>query len=149
MSGDAHWDANTQWWVDGRMGQGGMWLLKKQYIPNFNTTPSPDPTTINFAINGRTVTNGKPANSVIGKYFFLPAAGYYGTYSTITPTPTPGPNNDPIDFKIGGYYHISTVRADGNGSFMYNLYFTSTSILMHTHSDYRRGNAAMLSWVVQ
>lgn len=130
------------------MGQGGMWLLKKQYILNFNTTPSPDPTKKNSAITG-TVTNGKPANSVIGKYFFLPAAGYYGTYSTITPTPTPNPNNDPIDFKIGGYYHISTVRADGNGSFMYNLYFTSTSILMHTHSNYRRGNAAMLSWVVQ
>ena len=98
LRGDAHLDYSTWWEVFGALRSGGLWLKKlsviaqesgkepaalKQADPNGkNLLASYGSYTIRYAI-------GKPADSVIDKYFFLPGLGFYvmgkltffGTYS--------------------------------------------------------------------
>lgn len=98
LRGDAHVDYSTWWEVFGELRSGGIWLKKlsviaqesgkepaalKQADPNGkNLLASYDSYTISSA-------KGKPADSEIDKYFFLPGLGFYvmgkltsfGTYS--------------------------------------------------------------------
>ena len=98
LRGDAHVDYSTWWEVFGELRSGGLWLKKlsviaqesgkelaalKQADPNGkNLLASYDSYTISSA-------KGKPADSEIDKYFFLPGLGFYvmgkltsfGTYS--------------------------------------------------------------------
>ena len=87
-NGDAHWDDSTKWEVFGELHTGGLWLKKlsviaqengrelaalKQADPNGkDLCASPD----YYEISSK---SGKPSDSVIGKYFFLPALGRYGS----------------------------------------------------------------------
>lgn len=86
LKGDAHWDDSTWWEVFGELHTGGIWLKKLSVIAQENgKEPAElkliDPTGIDY----RTIvkryeffpTSGKPKNSEIGKYFFLPALGHY------------------------------------------------------------------------
>ncbi len=86
MKGDAHWDESTLWSVFGRIYRGGIWLKKLSVIAKekdknlaelkesaFDGT---DWRTISKNA-GITAKKGKPKNSEIDNYFFLPALGYY------------------------------------------------------------------------
>ena len=92
--GDVHWERTTWWEVFGELHTGGLWLKKLSVIAQENgkdlaalklkdpkghdlLNPSivHDAAPINSYIFK--VKYGKPADNVIGKYFFLPALGYY------------------------------------------------------------------------
>ncbi|WP_315361694.1 hypothetical protein [Prevotella histicola] len=102
-NGAAHWDSKTVWCVWGHLYQGGMWFLKKNNIPAFNSNKwydGRDYRLINNAgiyvdMSDRISTADIP-ESDRNKYFFLPATdnmgvnwspvGVYGNYWTSTPT---------------------------------------------------------------
>ena len=86
LKGDAHWDNTTQWEAFGTTHTGGIWLKKLSVIAQENgkepaALKQADPkgkdlraSSDNYYISPK---NGKPADSEIGNYFFLPALGYY------------------------------------------------------------------------
>lgn len=86
LKGDAHWDNTTQWTAFGKTYTGGIWLKKLSVIAQENgkepaALKLKDPndndlraSTGNFNIGNK---KGKPSDSKIGNYFFLPASGYY------------------------------------------------------------------------
>ncbi|EFA43454.1 hypothetical protein HMPREF0645_2132 [Hallella bergensis DSM 17361] len=86
MKGDAHWDESTRWSVFGRIYRGGIWLKKLSVIAKENNknladfkesaSDGTDWRTISKE-DGVTAKKGKPKNSEIDDYFFLPALGYY------------------------------------------------------------------------
>ena len=86
LKGDAYWDNSTQWKAFGKTHTGGIWLKKLSVIAKENRKEladlkQADPKGNNLLISYNSYTispkNGKPADSVIGNYFFLPALGYY------------------------------------------------------------------------
>ena len=131
LRGDAHVDYSTWWEVFGELRSGGIWLKKlsviaqesgkepaalKQADPNGkNLLASYDSYTISSA-------KGKPADSEIDKYFFLPGLGFYvmgkltsfGTYS-------------PYGFFWSSSAHPS------NSDNAYYLYFGSGLVSVGSH----------------
>lgn len=100
-NGDPRWDGEEIWKSMGHLHKGGMWLLKKLYIPLTSEfrTPAPynrDIRRDDFTFNG-TIKQGTPTYK--SSYFFLPALGHYswGNFSGL------GTN---------GYYWTSTGHAD-------------------------------------
>ncbi len=86
MKGDPHWDESTQWEVFGKVYTGGIWLKKLSVIAKENNKTLSDLKNKNHeGIDMRTTygdysispISGKPKDSEISKYFFLPALGYY------------------------------------------------------------------------
>ena len=86
LRGDAHWDNSTQWTAFGKTYTGGIWLKKLSVIAQENgkepaALKQADPNGKNLLQNYDDYTisskNGKPSDSEIGKYFFLPALGHY------------------------------------------------------------------------
>ncbi|MDY5844254.1 MAG: hypothetical protein SPJ90_07530 [Prevotella sp.] len=86
LKGDAHWDNGTLWSVFGEIYTGGIWLKKLSVIAQENgkepaALKLKDPNGKNLLTSSDTYTispkQGKPSDSEIGKYFFLPALGYY------------------------------------------------------------------------
>lgn len=83
--GNPHWDGDKLWAMDKHLYKGGMWIKKKSYISGFTSTQTPTganlnttPQDYNSSSNiGATPTQGRPAQTVINQYFFLPANGYY------------------------------------------------------------------------
>ena len=85
--GDAHWDNSTQWTAFGTTYTGGVWLKKLSVIAQENgkaladlKKAVPDGTNLLTTSNEfyyYPTKSGKPADSEIDKYFFLPALGYY------------------------------------------------------------------------
>lgn len=126
LKGDAHWDNTTQWEVFGTIQTGGIWLKKlsiiaqensrepaalKQADPNGNDLRA---STYNYSISPK---NGKPSDSEIGKYFFLPALGYYDMgklYALCT---------------YCAYWSSSAYR--GISSYVYLLYFTDVHVSLY------------------
>ena len=128
MKGDAHWDNGTQWEVFGEKHTSGIWLKKlsvianeqgkqpakmKEAAPNgvnlLTTTPN-----FNYSNYSVTPTSGKPNDSEISKYFFLPALGHYAS----------GQLN-----YLGSYgYYWSSSAYPSNSSYAYNLNFDSGSV---------------------
>ena len=87
MKVDARWDDSTWWEVFGELHTGGIWLKKLNVIAkDARKEPAAlkqaDPKGNNLLQNSDhysiSLKNGKPADSVIGNYFFLPALGDYG-----------------------------------------------------------------------
>lgn len=87
--GDAHWDNTTWWEVFGELHTNGIWLKKlsvialengkepaalKQADPHGKDIRMPGVSDDNKSISP---TKGKPADSEIGNYFFLPALSSY------------------------------------------------------------------------
>lgn len=78
--GDPHWDNDRMWTIMGHLYTGGMWFLKKAYIPGFSTLlgsdgydwRAVDRSTSNYVIKQTAL----PAEDT-SKYFYLPALGYY------------------------------------------------------------------------
>ena len=132
QKGDAHWDNSTQWEVFGELHTGGIWLKKLSVIAQENgkklaALKLKDPwgeerrgsySTVSMSID----KTGKPSDRVIGKYFFLPALGYYlrGTL---------------WDLGSVGYYWSSS--AYGSGDNAHVLYFSNDDVeLVHVGGNY-------------
>ena len=126
LRGDAHWDNSTQWTAFGKTYTGGIWLKKLSVIAKENgkelgDLKDADPNgknllTTNQQIYNISPANGKPADNVIGNYFFLPALGYYkdGKLSYLG--------------SVGIYWTSSAVP--GFSSFAYSLDFGSGVVYM-------------------
>ena len=86
LKGDAHRDDTTPWETFGKNHTGGIWLKKLSVIAQENgktladlkfKTPSGKDMRVSNDNYEISLKNGKPSDSEIGKYFFLPALGYY------------------------------------------------------------------------
>ena len=86
LRGDGHWDDNTWWEVFGELHTGGLWLKKLSVIARESgkepaALKDADPNGKNLLTSYQyyniSLANGKPADNVIGNYFFLPALGHY------------------------------------------------------------------------
>ena len=84
--GDAHWDNSTQWTAFGKTYTGGIWLKKLSVIAQENGKEPADLKLKDSMGNNLltssdyytgSIKSGKPADSEISKYFFLPALGCY------------------------------------------------------------------------
>ena len=121
FKGDAHWDDSVWWEVFGELYNGGIWLKKLSVIAQENGKSLADlkqkgPKGIDFrdfySQYFFPIKEGKPADSKIGKYFFLPALGsYYG-------------NGNLSSLGSWGNYWSSSTYADIS-SYAYNLSFYS------------------------
>ena len=118
LKGDAHWDNSTQWTAFGKTYTGGIWLKKLSVIAQENgkepaALKLKDPKGNNLLQNSDNYSispaNGKPADSVIGNYFFLPALGLY-RYGKLS------------DLGSGGFYWSSSAYP-GYSSDAYDLTF--------------------------
>ncbi|MGF0098951.1 hypothetical protein ACQRD6_11505, partial [Prevotella sp. SGI.027] len=87
LKGDAHWDDSTWWELFGGLHIGGIWLKKLSVIAQENgkepaALKQADPSDRNLltstSLDRYSIApkKGKPADSMIGNYFFLPALGY-------------------------------------------------------------------------
>ncbi|KGF34829.1 hypothetical protein [Hoylesella buccalis] len=87
MKGDAHWDNTTKWTAFKKTYTGGIWLKKLSVIANDahkNLSDLKREYPQGIVVSGSDfvqagpLQSGKPAESEIDKYFFLPALGCYG-----------------------------------------------------------------------
>ncbi len=129
LRGDAHWDDSTCWEVFGELHTGGLWLKKLSVIAQENgrelaALKQADPNGKNLLTSSDYYSispeNGKPADSEIGKYFFLPALGYYDS----------GELND---LGFGGYYWSSSATP-GKSSCAFYLNFYSGGVRLFSYS---------------
>ncbi|WP_277069668.1 hypothetical protein, partial [Prevotella corporis] len=130
LKGDAHWDNSTQWTVFGKTYTGGLWLKKLSVIAQENgkepaALKQADPKGNNLLQNSDyyyiSPKNGKPADSEIGNYFFLPALGYYYDGKL-----------DNLGF-CGYYWSSSACPSNSSGAYSLNFY----SGYVDLDSDYR------------
>ena len=96
--GHPMWDADGIFAFNNHLQKGGVWLLKKDNIPGFSAAAAPNgvnfsdaashyttayyhpygtPTPPAYPVPTVTLSGGAPQIADRGKYFFLPAAGYY------------------------------------------------------------------------
>ena len=96
--GNPSWDANGIFAFNNHLQKGGVWLLKKDNIPGFSAAVAPNgvnfsdaashyttafyqgygtPTPPAYSAPSVTPSGAVPQIADRGKYFFLPAAGYY------------------------------------------------------------------------
>ena len=133
LKGDAHWDNSTQWTVFGKTYTGGIWLKKLSVIAKeAGKEPAAlkqaDPKGNNLLQNSDyyyiSPKNGKPADSEIGNYFFLPALGYYnsgklyrlgsyGGYWSSSAYPSTSSTAYYLLFNSGGVYLYNGYRGNG------------------------------------
>ncbi|TXJ63448.1 hypothetical protein ETF27_00255 [Prevotella brunnea] len=134
LKGDAHWDNSTKWKVFGKVYTGGIWLKKLSVIAKENNKEladlkQADPNGKNLLQNNFDVysispANGKPADNVIGNYFFLPALGYYdhgklyglgsgGGYWSFSVYSTDSHSAYSLNFSSGGVYLLRSYRSYG------------------------------------
>ena len=77
--GEPRWDADELWTTMGHLYKGGMWFKKKAYISGYNSNTAVDGT--DWRPNGDgyswSVSHTLPSAADEGKYFYLPALGYY------------------------------------------------------------------------
>ena len=119
MKGDAHWDNTTKWEAFGKINYGGIWLKKLSFIAkkvgkttSYLRQKYPDGIDSNkhFFEQSGDLTPGKPADSDINKYFFLPALGIFSGgkvlnlgSSCLYWSSTPNPYIDPFGTKEKAY----------------------------------------------
>ena len=88
MYGDPRWDGDELWTTMGHLYKGGMWFKKKSVLQaehHYDTEKSADGST-DMRTTGKSYNNtnssindsGLPSPADAGKYFYLPALGYYG-----------------------------------------------------------------------
>ena len=126
LKGDAHWDNSTQWTAFGKTYTGGIWLKKLSVIAQENgkepaALKQADPNGTNLLQNSDYYSispkNGKPADSVIGNYFFLPALGYY--------------HNGKLNYLGSNGYSWSSSAYPSLSSTAYDLYFSSGYVSLY------------------
>ena len=115
--GDPRWDADELWTTMGHLYKGGMWFKKNAYISGYNSNTAVDGTDWRTTIKGQgwSVSQTLPSAADAGKYFYLPALGYYDSGQLIN-----------VGF-YGGYWPSSADPLASNG-YAYGLGFTSGSI---------------------
>ena len=135
MKGDAHWDNTTQWEAFGQLHTGGIWLKKLSVIAQENGTTTtylrqeyPDGIERNkhsFEQSGN-LTLGKPDESKINKYFFLPALGTFFDgkvsglgISCLYWSSTPNPYIDPFDEKEKAYSLYFNINQNEENKFKF------------------------------
>ena len=131
MFGDPRWDANELWTTMGHLYKGGGWFKKKSVLlaeGNYNTEKSADGstdlrTTYKDYINtNSSINSGLPSAADAGKYFYLPALGYY--------------LNGRL-YIIGSYgSYWSSSAYPWNGSYAYRLGFGSSVVWMNYPTRY-------------
>lgn len=130
MEGDAHWDNDTQWEAFGEKHTGGIWLKKLSVIAKEKNKQLADLKLKNHeGIDMRTTYNfyevvpidGKPNDSEINNYFFLPALGCYDSGQL-------------SDFGSNGNYWSSSAHPS-DSSYAYYLNFGSSSV--YVYNGYR------------
>ena len=129
LKGDAHWDNSTQWEAFGTTHTGGIWLKKLSVIAQENgKEPSalklkdPNGNDLRASSDDYSISpkSGKPADSEIDKYFFLPALGYYG--------------NGELRY-LGSYgYYWSSSAYPSHSSGAYSLGFYSGNVYLGSYS---------------
>ena len=131
LKGDAHWDISTQWEAFDGIHTGGIWLKKLSVIAQENgmepaalKLKDPKGNDLRTSSDAYYISpeNNKPSDSVIDKYFFLPALGYY--------------SKDKLrSFRSLGNYWSSSAYP-GNSKHAYYLYFGSGHVyLFHNSRD--------------
>ena len=125
LKGDAHWDNSTKWKVFGKVYTSGMWFKKLSVIAQENgREPSAlklkDPNGNDLRASSEyyyiSPKSGKPADSVIGNYFFLPALGYY--------------KNGKLYYLGSLGYYWSSSAFPTNSSYAYTLSFDSGNVYL-------------------
>ena len=141
-NGDPRWDNTTKWTVDdgATYNTGGVWIKKKKYITGFSSTVGKNgvdmrTTYVRHDVETDTYrTAGKPADSEIDKYFFLPAMGYMA--------PVNGGGNLERIGNAGWYWSSGSVELDVYGQpAAYGLSFNDNTIYVMRY-DRRQGNVA-------
>ena len=136
LKGDPHWDNSTQWQLFGKTYSGGLWLKKLSVIAKENNkqlaemekeSPKGDDLSFKSDFNEEsykaTPISGKPNDSKISDYFFLPALGYYG-------------DGQLYDLGSEGYYWSSSADPSySNGT--EGLFFNSRYIMVGMHNRNR------------
>ena len=133
MYGDPRWDGDELWTTMGHLHKGGMWFKKKSVLQgegHYNTEKSADGSTDmrtkykDYGNYSSSINNsGLPSAADAGKYFYLPALGYYNfgrLYSV----------------GIYGNYWSSSARPSGSGN-AYSLNFGIGGIAVNSNSRYR------------
>lgn len=126
LKGGAYWDNTTQWQTFGKTCTGGIWLKKLSVIAQENgkeltDLKLKDPKGNNLLTSTDSYyivpKPGKPADSEISKYFFLPALGVYylGKLS-------------PLGYG-GNYWSSSAVPR--NSRVAYNLFFRGGGVQLN------------------
>ena len=127
--GDAYWDGDKSWTAFGKKCKGGIWLKKLSVIAKENgkeladlKKADPDGTNLltSYKYYETIPKSGKPADSEISNYFFLPALHYYHYY------------------KLNGSGHYWSSSADPSHSYAaYSLRFHSRCVELIEDSRYR------------
>ena len=127
--GDPRWDANELWTTMGHLYKGGMWFKKKSVLQaegNYNSNTAVDGSdwgTIGNSGDSWSVSQTLPSAADAGKYFYLPALGYYDSGQL---------------YNVGsdGYYWSSSANAWNLSYGAYSLYFNSGSVNVHNNRRY-------------
>lgn len=130
MKGDPHRDNTTQWEAFGEKHTGGIWLKKLSVIANENNKQLADLKLKNhenidmratYKTYNSSLISGKPKDSEINNYFFLPALGHYviGQLGDLG--------------SLGFYWSSSAHPSDS--SYAYYLNFGSSSV--YVYNGYR------------
>ena len=125
--GDPRWDNDELWTTMGHLYKGGMWFKKEAYISNYDSSTASDGA--DWRTEGKSnhwpVLKTLPSSTDAGKYFYLPALGYYysgylkhcgmyGDYWSSSAYP-----NDMID-AYGLSFSSTSILVYGNTCFRYN-----------------------------
>ena len=115
--GDPRWDADELWTTMGHLYKGGMWFKKKAYISGYNSNTAVDGTDWRTTSKSQTwsVSQTLPSAADAGKYFYLPALGFYLSPGWLA------------NVGYNGNYWPSSANPQDNIS-AYNLSFYSSSI---------------------
>ena len=137
LKGDPHWDHTTLWEVFGKVYDNGIWLKKLSVIAQENKKnlaelkqagPNGKDVLTNLHWYNADSKEGKPSDSVISKYFFLPQLGYY--------------DNGKFEFYgTSGRYWSSNASSEGN-SYAYILYFSGGFVYLDDHFNRSYGAVA-------
>ena len=120
MFGDPRWDADELWTTMGHLYKGGMWFKKKSVLQgegHYDTEKSADGTTdmrttyTGYSNNNSSINSGLPSAADAGKYFYLPALGYYLSGA--------------LYYAVDGGYYWSSSANPQNRNFAYGLHFFS------------------------
>lgn len=131
-NGDPRWDENELWTMMGHLYKGGMWLLKKAYIPNYSIERGYggwDYREVNAPQSNYT-NLFSPSDVDVSKYFYLPALGQYN-YGSMTSVGS-----------IGLYWSSSSYPSSSRNKDAYVLNIQRTRIELDPSTPHYNGYRA-------
>ena len=122
QQGDPRWDADELWTTMGHLYKGGMWFKKKAYISGYNSNTAVDGTDWRTTNTNNTwpASYTLPSAADAGKYFYLPALGYY--YS-----------GNLTNLGNQGYYWSSSANSWYSYA-AYYLYFSNSAVTVNGYT---------------